>query len=452
MPAKPTPSRPSAADVTGLPDYVVFDPALERLPLDRLRALQAERLMNTVRYVYARTPFWRRKFDEAGLDPLEIHGLEDLRRIPFCTKEELQADQLAHPPFGSYVGCDRRALVRFMTTSGTTGRPLRRVFSSRDWGYVLDRLQRNSPVGAGDVVVTLGPVDGLLGPMASAESHARAGALVILAGLYDSATKLRLIEEVRPVSVSGAASYLLHLIDVARREGIDLPSLGILTVISAGEPGAAVPSTRQRLSEGWGAFVRDGYGLTEMFPLGGGCRHSTALHIASDLVIAEIVDPESGEPVPPGTPGEVVYTNIVGDTQPLLRYRTRDIARLSEEGPCACGFTGTRLANAIEGRIDDMLWVRGVNVFPSAVESVVRGFVELGDEYEIVLEEHDALPKLRIRVELKPGYGVDADLTDRIQRALVRSIRVSADLELLPFGTLARSDGRTKRRRVVRGG
>jgi phenylacetate-CoA ligase len=417
-----------------------------------LRALQAERLVNMVRYVCARTPFWRRKFDEAGLDPLQIHGLEDLRRIPFCTKEELQADQLAHPPFGSYVGCDRRALVRFMTTSGTTGRPLRRVFSSRDWGYVLDRLQRNSPVGPGDVVVTLGPVDGLLGPMASAESHARAGALVILAGLYDSATKLRLIDEVRPVSVSGAASYLLHLIDVARREGIDLPSLGIRTVISAGEPGAAVPSTRQRLSEGWGAFVRDGYGMTELFPLGSGCRHSTALHIASDLVIAEIVNPDTGEPVPHGTPGEVVYTNIVGDTQPLLRYRTRDIARLSEEAPCVCGFTGTRLANAIEGRIDDMLWVRGVNVFPSAVESVVRGFVELGDEYEIVLEEHDALPKLCVRVELTPGTEADTALTDRIERALTASIRVSADLELLPFGTLARSDGRTKRRRVVRGG
>lgn len=438
--------------VTGLPDYVVLDPAIERLPLDSLGALQADRLRHTVRYVYARTAFWKRKFDEAGLDPHDIQGLDDLPRIPFCTKEELQADQREHPPFGSYVGCDRRDLVRFMTTSGTTGRPLRRVFSARDWGYVLDRLQRGSPVGPGDVVMTLGPVDGLMGPMASAESGARAGALVIQAGLYDSSTKLRLMEEMRPSSVAGAASYLLHLVEVAKREGVDLPALGIRTVISVGEPGAAVAATRQRLSDGWGAFVRDGYGLTEMFPLGGGCRHSTALHIASDLVITEIVDPETGAPVPRGTPGEVVYTNIIGETQPLLRYRTRDIARLAEEEPCACGFSGTRLAQAIEGRIDDMLWVRGVNVFPSAIEAVIRGFTELADEYEIVFDEHQTLPRLRVRVELVPGCEPAAQLEDRIQRALGSSIRVSADLELLPFGTLTRSDGHAKRRRVVRHG
>jgi phenylacetate-CoA ligase len=436
--------------VSALPDYVILDPAIERLPLDALRQLQAERLKHMVRYVYESTAFWRRKLDAAGLAPDDIRGLDDLPRLPFCTKEELQADQRDHPPFGSYVGCDRRQLVRFMTTSGTTGRPLRRVFSTRDWGYVLDRLQRSSPVGPGDVVMTLGPVDGLMGPMASAESNARAGALVIQAGLYDSSTKLRLIQELRPTTIAGAASYLLHLVELARRDGIDLPSLGVRTVISSGEPGAAVPATRQRLAEGWGAFVRDGYGLTEMFPLGGGCRHSTAIHLASDLVITEIVDPDTGEPVPRGTPGEVVYTNIIGDTQPLLRYRTRDIARLAPEEACACGFTGARLAHAIEGRIDDMLWVRGVNVFPSAIESVLRSFPELGDEYEIVFEEHTALPRLVVRVELMPDATDPADLEQRVQRALGASIRVSAHLELLPLGTLARSDGRAKRRRVVR--
>src|SRR5262249_4295037 len=161
-------------------------------------------------------------------------------RIPFCTKEELQADQRVHSPFGSYLATDTKRLVRFTTTSGTTGRPLRRVFSARDWGYVLDRLQRSSPVGPGDIVMTLGPVDGLMGPTASAEAHARAGAMVVLAGLFDSVAKVRLIAELRPTIVSGAASYLLHLIDVARSEGVELASLGIRTVISVGEPGAAI--------------------------------------------------------------------------------------------------------------------------------------------------------------------------------------------------------------------
>jgi phenylacetate-CoA ligase len=273
---------------------------------------------------------------------------------------------------------------------------------------------------------------------------------MVLAGLYDSAAKVRLIAELRPASVAGAASYLLHLIDVARREGIDLAGLGIRTVVSVGEPGAAVPATHRRLTEGWGAFVRDGYGMTELFPLGGGCRHSPSLHIASDFVITEIVDPQTGRPLPPGEPGEVVYTNIAGDSHTLLRYRTGDIARLAAAGPCACGFTGARLDRAIEGRVDDMIWIRGANVFPSAIEAVVRGSDELDDEYEIVVDERQALPALTIRAELRPGRAPDEDLKARIERALAAAVRVSVDLELLPPGTLPRAEAGSKKRRVVR--
>jgi phenylacetate-CoA ligase len=432
-----------------LPDYAVLDATLDRLPPNRLHALQEQRLRSVAHYVCDRAPFWRRKFEVGGITPADIRSLDDLGRLPFCTKEELQADQQAHPPFGSYVACAPRALVRFLTTSGTTGRPLRRVVSARDWRYVLDRLQRNTSVGPGDIVITLGPIDGLMGPTASSESAARAGAMVVLAGRYESVAKVRLIAELHPAVVSGTASYLLHLIDVARREGIDLAALGIRSVVSVGEPGAAVPATRHRLADGWGAFVRDGYGMTELFPLGGGCRHSTALHIASDFVITEIVDPKTGQAVPAGAPGEVVYTNIIGDSHTLLRYRTGDIARLAPAGPCACGFTGARLERAIEGRVDEMMWIRGVNVFPTAIESVVRACNELDDEYEIVVDERQPLPALRVRVELKPGLTEDDDLKARVVRALFSAIRVSADLELLPFGTLDRAEARSKKRRVV---
>ncbi len=336
-------------------------------------------------------------------------------------------------------------------TSGTTGQPLRRVFSARDWGYVLDRMERNSPLRPGDVLMILGPIDGLLGPTASAESAARAGALVVLAGLYDSKTKVRLIEQLRPAVVTGAASYLLHLVDVAREERVDLRAAGVRTVISAGEPGAAVPATRQRLVAGWGAFVRDGYGMTELFPLGGGCRESTDFHIASDLVITEIVHPRSGEPVPAGEPGEVVYTNIVGDSQPLLRYRSGDVARLATDGACACGFTGARLRHGVEGRVDDMIWVRGMNVFPSAIEAVVRGFDQLGDEFEIVLGGTGPLAEICVRTERKPGIppSLVASLEDQLRRAVASAIRAAVEVEILEYGTLPRADGRRKRRRVV---
>jgi phenylacetate-CoA ligase len=439
--------------VTHLPDYAVLDPAIDRLPRGQLRSMQTARLRSMVQYAYDSTPFWRRKLDEAEVHPGDIRDLNDLGRMPFSTKGELQADQLAYPPFGSYLACEPHRIVRFMMTSGTTGLPLRRVFSARDWGYAVDRLQRNPTAGPGDIVVTLGPVDGLMGPTASAESAARGGALVVLAGLYDSRTKVRLLRDLRPAVVSGSASYLLHLIEVAGEEGVDLRALGIRTVISVGEPGAAVPETRQRLVEGWGTFVRDGYGLTELFPLGGGCRSSTSLHIASDLVITEIVNPDSGQAVPAGEPGEVVYTNIVGDTQPLLRYRTGDIARLTDDEPCACGFTGSRLQHAIEGRVDDMIWLRGMNVFPSAIEAVVRGFVELDDEYEIVVSSEDrGLPALVVRVEMRPGAlpKTRDGLENRVREALVAAIRATAGVELLPYGTLPRADPRTKKRRVIR--
>lgn len=434
-----------------LPDYTVLDPALERLPQEALRALQADRLREMVRYVYEATPFWRRKFDASGLIPDDVHGLEDLPKVPWCTRQELQADQQTHPPVGSYAGTPRSAWVRFFATSGTTGTPLRRVFSARDWGYVLDRFARSPRIAPGDISLTLGPIDGLMGPSAGAEHTAQVGAMSVLAGLSDSRTKVKLICDLRPAVVIGTASYLLHLIEVAREMGVTLSELGIRTVLSVGEPGAAVEATRRRLTDGWGAFVNDGYGMTELFPLGGGCRHSRSLHIASDLALTEIVDPETGQPLPPGEPGEVVYTNLVGDTQPLLRYRTRDIARLAAPEPCACGFMGARLLHAIEGRVDDMVWIRGVNVFPSAIETVVHGFDELTSEYQVVVAGSSAEPTLAVRAEARRALAPaeHAALERRLVDALRSAIRVRAAVELLPPGTLPQPLGQRKTNRVV---
>jgi phenylacetate-CoA ligase len=437
--------------MSSLPDYVVLDPGVERLPQERLRALQSERLRAMVNYTYERAPFWQTRFDAIGLAPCDVNGVDDLTRLPFCTREDIEADQAAHPPFGSYLAAQASSLTKFMTTSGTTGRLLNRVCSARDWRYILERLQRNPRVSRGDVVFVLGPIDGLMGPMAGAESAARAGALVVLAGLYDTRTKVRLIQQLRPQVVTGTATYLLHVGAVAREMGIELRDVGISTVTSVGEPGAAILATRQRLANIWGATVTDGYGLTEMFPLGGACPHSTAIHIASDFVITEIVDPRTGQPMPHGEPGEIVYTNIIGDTQPLLRYRTRDVGRLDTNDVCTCGFTGVRLRHSVEGRIDDMIWYRGVNVFPSAIEAVVRGIPELGDEYEIVVDRERPLPTITLRVEVTQGAESSSysELERRLQAALKSAIRVGLDVEFLGPGVLPRSDGNGKRRRIV---
>lgn len=418
-----------------------------------LRELQSERLRAMVRYCYDYTSFWRRKFDAAALRPEDIGSIDDLPRIPFCTRAELQADQQENPPFGSYVGAQRSHWARYAATSGTTGQALRRVISARDWGYVLDRFRRNPVAGPGDIAVVLGPVDGLVGPNASNESLTAMGAMVVQAGLYDTRTKIKLIHDLRPNLVSGAASYLLHMLEAAQEMNIDLASLGIRTLSSVGEPGGANDATRERLKRGWGVErVADGYGMTEIFPLGGSCPHSTSIHIASDMAATEIVDPETGAPLPRGETGEVVITNLVGDSQPLLRYRTRDIARLATSAACACGFTGTRLEGSILGRVDDMIWFRGANIFPSAVGATVRGMAELAPEYQIEISGESALPKMLVRAEtLRADLPAEAieSLRTRLGEALKESIRVTATVEILAPGTLPRPDGHRKIQRVL---
>jgi phenylacetate-CoA ligase len=434
-----------------LPDYQLADPRYYTLPRAELRALADERLRTQLRYVYATTPFWRRKLDAAGVEPARFRGLDDLDRLPFCTKQELQEDQAANPPFGSYVASPRTRWVRYMATSGTTGRPLRRVFSARDWRCILDRfLRQPGRLAPGDVSVALGPVDGLMGPMVALDLAAAQGALAVCAGLYDSHGKLALIRDLRPATVSGTASYLLYLGELARAEGLDLPSLGIRTVSLAGEPGGAVAGTRERLQAAWGAeYVHDGYGLTELFPLGGSCRRSRSFHLPDDIVIAEVIDPATGRRLPPGERGELVYTNLIGDTQPLLRYRSRDVGRLAPADPCACGCTWTRIEDGVEGRVDDMIWYHGANVFPTAVEAVLRHYAELGEAFQLVLEQRGARQTLTVRAELAPGQpaAVAARLRGPLREALRAAIRVQPTVDLVPHGTLPRTDG--KARRVV---
>jgi phenylacetate-CoA ligase len=435
-----------------LPEYLTLDPKMDRLPPAALRDLQSTRLRAMVRYCYAQTPFWRRKFDEAALKPEDVRSIDDLPKVPFCTKAELQADQQAHPPFGSYVGTSRAHWARYAATSGTTGVPLKRVLSIRDFRNIIDRFRRNPTAGPGDIAVVLGPVDGLIGPMISSESLAAQGALVVQAGLHDTRTKIHLIRDLKPTIVSGTTSYLMHVLEVAEEMGVDLKSLGIRSVSAIGEPGVAHEETRGRLMRGWNVKrVADGYGITEIFPLGGNCPHSTALHIASDIVATEIVDPGSGTPLAAGEVGEVVITNLIGDTQPLLRFRSRDISKLATTETCACGFTGARLEGSILGRVDDMIWLRGANVFPSAIETAVRRFPELSTEYQIEITGQAALAAMTVRVEALRSMpdSTSAALRNKVVAAIRESIRVTADVEIVPAGSLPRPEGARKMRRVI---
>jgi phenylacetate-CoA ligase len=358
------------------------------------------------------------------------------------TRAELDAEQRAHPPFGDYTSSPRDTWMGMFTTSGTSGRKLKRVVSWRDWRLMIGLLHRNAPPPPpGEVFMLLGPIDGLLGPSVGVEAARLRGSVPVLAGMWDTRTKVEAIAELRPGMIAGAASYIVHLSEVAAEMGVDLSACGLRAVTSFGEPGAAIDATHVTIRARFGVEqIIDGYGLTEVWPLGGNCPQSRTLHIPEDVVAVECIDPDSGEPVPEGVPGEIVLTTLIGDTHPLLRYRTRDVGRLIVSEPCACGSTFARIER-IEGRTDDMIWYRGANFFPSAVEDIVRRQEGLSPEYRIVLDDGPrGLPVVTIQVE------GDQSVHARVRASLRGGLGVNPELEVLPVGTLPRAQqGKAKR-------
>jgi phenylacetate-CoA ligase len=434
-----------------LPNYNVIDPKIDFLSQDEVMNLQEKRLIDQVHHCYKNTFFWRKKFENAGITPSDIKTFDDLSKIPFSEKEELQKDQQENPPFGSYLGVHRSTLTEFTATSGTTGRPLVRVFSERDWNINVKIALRDPFIAPGDIAVFAGPTDALFGPRSLVDRVMAMGGLAIKTSRFSSEDKVRIICDYKPSIVFGTPSLILYLADVAAKMGIDFSSTKPVKTLSLfGEPGASVPATKRRVLKKWGAkSIIDAYGLTEVAGMGSICSGSGQIHCPNDFVIVELIDPDTGEVVERGQRGELVYTNIYGETQPLLRYKSRDIGTICEFGQCPeCGKTSTRIANGIEGRIDDMIWYKGVNIFPSAIESVVRNFETLSDEYEIVLDQKGERQSLTVRVEVESQLlkGKKHELKTKLEKNLAAALGgVHATIDLIPENTLPRTTHKAKR-------
>jgi phenylacetate-CoA ligase len=432
-----------------LPAYDTRDPALSTMPREQLIALQNERLRTMIAYVSETSPFWRRKLTDAGVAAGDVKSVWDLPRLPFTTRAELDEEQAAHPPFGEYTCSPREQWMGLYTTSGTSGRKLKRVVSRRDWRLMIDRFYRTPPPPPGEMFMLLGPVDGVLGATVGVEAARERGSIPVLAGMWDTRTKVAAIAELRPGVIAGAASYIMHIAEVAREMGVDLSTCGLRGVTSFGEPGVGIEATQAVIARSFGVSeIIDGYGLTEVWPLGGNCPQSAALHIPDDLVAIECIDPDTLEPLAEGERGEIVFTSLVGDTQPLLRYRSHDIGRLTFSTPCACGSTVTRI-ESIEGRGDDMIWYRGVNFFPSAVENIIRRDDGLSPEYRIVLDSGPkGLPVVTVQVEALAGGEHRASVHERVRGALRSGLGVNPEVEVLAVGSLPRLE-QAKAKRVL---
>jgi phenylacetate-CoA ligase len=423
----------------------VFDPTLETLSRERLRALQWQKLERLVAEVLAPgggNPFLRRKWSAAGLARAgDLRGWEDFARLPFTAKVEFVDDQAATPPFGTNLTYPLERYVRVHQTSGTSGTPIRWLDTQeswdwwiRCWGFVL----RAAGLTAADRVFFPFSFGLFIGFWAGFEGARALGALTIPGGGQDSPTRLAWIESLGATALVCTPSYALHLVEIARERGVDLRRLGVRTTVHAGEPGAGIPAVRARIEEGWGAKAFDHAGMTEMGGFGYECLAQAGLHVNETEFIAEVIDPATGAAA---REGELVLTNLGRAGSPVVRYRTGDRVRLAEV-PCPCGRTFARLEGGIRGRLDDMLIVRGVNVFPSAIEGIVRRYPAI-DEFQIEVFRDGALDEICVLLEAG-----DAGLCRTVQEALRADLGIRLEVRAVPPRSLPRHE--LKARRVVR--
>jgi phenylacetate-CoA ligase len=426
----------------------MFEPDIETLSVDALRALQEERLVQAVRYAYERVPMYRKRFEESRITPDDIKGLDDLPKIPFTVKNDLRD----HYPYG-ILAVPREEIIRFHASSGTTGKRTVVGYTRRDldtWNRLMARTYAAAGVGKGDIVQNIygyGLFTGGLGFHYGAETL---GATVVPTSTGNTLMQLQLMKDMGTTVLACTPSYAVFLVGAAAKEGYDPKTdFRIRRGMHGAEPWSE--EARQKLQDYFGMRAHDVYGLSELYGPGVAveCQEQNGLHIWSDEFLVETVDPETSEPVPFGQRGEMVFTMLTREAMPLLRYRTRDVATITWD-PCPCGRNHARILR-ITGRNDDMLIVGGVNVFPSQVEEVLMGVPELGDQYQIVVDR-DILDRLTVRVEVAPeSYGGPAyepeALAARVSERLTGTLSIRARIELLAPESIERSLG--KARRVV---
>jgi phenylacetate-CoA ligase len=417
-----------------------FLPPIESAPPEAIAARQLERVGRLLAGVLPANAFWADRLGATGSALAREPGWDLFSSLPFTGKADLVADQQAHPPLGRIATFPRERYVAFHQTSGTQGRPMVVLDTAESWAWwasCWEAVYRAAGVTADDRILFafgFGPFIGFWSAFAGAQAI---GALTIPTGGMDARQRLRLMADTGASVLLATVTYALRLAEVAREEGIDLRALGVRRTLHAGEPGASIPSVRARIEDAYGAACFDHAGGTEVGGHSFSCSARDGLHVNEAEFVAEIVD-EAGAPVPEGATGELVLTNLGRAGWPVVRYRTGDVVRNGGRG-CGCGRTFRKLPGGILGRADDLMIVRGVNVYPTALEAIVREF-EVG-EFRIVRLRRGDLEELR----------VDAEASEETARALAAEMRlrlaVRIEVRAVVPGTLPRFE--LKARRIV---
>jgi phenylacetate-CoA ligase len=449
---------PPLYDATYVPpvDQKYWFPVRETMDPEQRELAILARIREVMAYAYAHAPFYRTKWDEAGIAPADIRSLEDFEKVPVVTKEDLRRAQIEHPPFGDYVCVPESEIQSIHGTSGTTGRPTAFAIGREDWPRIAEshaRVMWGMGIRPGDMVF-IGAVFSLyMGSWAVLAGAERLGAQAFPFGAGAQGQTRRAVnwlQQMQPAALYGTPSYALRIAEVAGEAGVDPREFGIRILFFSGEPGASIPSMKRKLEEVFGAKVFDSGSMAEMTPWMnlGETTSQTGMLCWQDIAYTEVVDPVTHRRQPYGGEGTPVYTHLERTSQPMIRLLSGDLTRW-EAGPSPCGRTYPYLPRGIYGRIDDQFTIRGENVYPSAIAEIVSCEPLYGGEHRIVVSREDAMDVLVVQVEYSADIQGHDDAIDKFRRELSDSLRttlgVNAEVVPLPWNTLERSEHKSNR-------
>ena len=424
---------------------MIFNPEIECMSREKMRELQSERLIATVKRCYENVPFYRKKMDQKGIRPEDIKSIDDITKLPFTTKHDLRDEY----PYGLQA-VPMSEIKRIHASSGTTGKPVVGTYTQNDldnWAECVARVLAVGDVGPGDVVQVSYGYGLFTGGLGAHDGVGKLGAIQLPTSSGNSEKQVMLMQDFGTTALCCTPSYALHLAEVMEKCGIKKEDLKLRVGFFGAEPWTW--GIRRELEAKFGIKAIDIYGLTEMSGpgVGGECQYQDGTHVMEDMFYPEIINPDTLEPVAPGERGELVFTSLCKEAMPILRYRTRDLTHLIYE-KCRCGRTTVRLGKIL-GRSDDMLIIRGINVFPSQVESVILTMPEFEPQYMLVVDRVNNLDTLQVQVEVRRDFFSD-DLGRMLamKKALADKLKsvlsISADVKLMEPNSIERSQGKSK--------
>ncbi len=451
-------SYPTVYDESYLPpaDSKYWFPRRETMPPQERNAAILQRLREVCAYAYAESPFYKKKWDEAGFHPSHVTSLEAFEdRCPVVTKKELRESQAAHPPFGDYLCIPESDIFRVHGTSGTTGRPTAFGISRNDWQTIANahaRIMWAMGMRPGDMVCIAAIFSLYLGSWGALSGAERLGAKSFPFGAGApgmTARAAQWLHTMRPRAFYGTPTFALHLAQTAANEGLDPSDFGLEIMFFSGEPGASIPGVRDRIEALYGAKVFDSGSMAEMSPWMNvaGSAETPGMICWQDIVYTEVCDPSSMRRVPFGRRGTPVYTHLERRSQPMIRLASGDLTLWTDD-PAPCGRTYPRLPSGIFGRIDDMFTIRGENVYPSEIDALLNQTPGYGGEHQIVITREAAMDELLLRVESElSDAAAIGKLHDDVSHTVQKLLGLRTKAEIVPKGTLPRTD--FKARRVV---